>query len=481
MRAVDKHPVLVWFRLDLRLRDNPALLAAIAVGAPVIPVFVWAPEEEEPWPPGAASRWWLHQSLGSLSKALSAIGSRLVIRKGPTVQTLNVLLEESNATAVFRNRRYEPASIARDKKVKATLTGQGIDIESFNSALLFEPWTVLNNAGKPFLVFSAFWKTCLKQPAPPEPAPWTNKLMAPNRWPDSLSIADLELEPKIDWAAGIREAWTPGEDGAATQLDRFLKGDFERYETERSLPGKTGTSRLSPHLHFGEIGPREIWHALCGQRNKSNAVAVDAYLRELGWREFAYHLLFHHPGTTNEPLRHEFGQFPWRTDRDLLKRWQRGRTGYPLVDAGMRELWATGWMHNRVRLVVASFLTKHLRMRWEEGAYWFWDTLIDADLANNTLGWQWTAGCGADAAPYFRIFNPVLQSEKFDSGGDYIRKWIPELKRLPAPWIHKPWTTPQPVLAQAGVQLGVNYPLPAVEHETARREALEAYELIRKQ
>jgi deoxyribodipyrimidine photo-lyase len=290
----------------------------------------------------------------------------------------------------------------------------------------------------------------------------------------------LDLEPKIDWATGIRATWTPGEAGAQRELRRFLRDDFERYASERNLPGKTGTSRLSPHLHFGEISPREVWHVLLAHRNAANAISVDAYLRELGWREFAYHLLFHFPFTTNEPLRREFMRFPWRTDRKLLKAWQDGRTGYPLVDAGMRELWATGWMHNRVRLVVASFLTKHLRIRWEEGAYWFWDTLVDADLANNTLGWQWTSGCGADAAPYFRIFNPLLQSEKFDPDGDYIRHWLPELTYIPTPWIHKPWLAPERILSDAGIQLGSTYPLPIVVHEEARREALAAFENIRR-
>jgi deoxyribodipyrimidine photo-lyase len=292
-------------------------------------------------------------------------------------------------------------------------------------------------------------------------------------------LEDLELEPKIDWAAGMRAAWRPGEEGAQQELKRFLAG-VEGYASDRNYPSKPGTSRLSPHLHFGEISPREIWHSVLARRNRENAAAVDAYLREVGWREFAYHLLFHFPFTADECLRREFDRFPWSNNRDLLRRWQRGETGYPLVDAGMRELWATGWMHNRVRLVAASFLTKHLRMRWQEGAYWFWDTLVDADLANNALGWQWTAGCGADAAPYFRIFNPVLQSEKFDPEGDYIRCWAPELRGLPVPWIHKPWTAPELVLAEAGVQFGVNYPFPLVEHEQARCEALQAYERLRK-
>jgi deoxyribodipyrimidine photo-lyase len=477
---MNMRPLLLWFRLDLRLTDNPALLAAIRSRNPIIPIFVWAPQEEDPWPPGAASRWWLHQSLCSLEQKLAKIGSRLIIRKGPTEGAICDLLRETNAHSVFWNRRYEPSPRERDSKLKQTLQYQGIHVQSFNSALLFEPWTVLNHSGQPFQVFSAFWKACLKQPAPAEAERAPSQLISPSQWPDSLPLPELDLEPKIDWATGIRATWTPGEAGAQRELRRFLRDDFERYASERNLPGKTGTSRLSPHLHFGEISPREVWHVLLAHRNAANAISVDAYLRELGWREFAYHLLFHFPFTTNEPLRREFMRFPWRTDRKLLKAWQDGRTGYPLVDAGMRELWATGWMHNRVRLVVASFLTKHLRIRWEEGAYWFWDTLVDADLANNTLGWQWTSGCGADAAPYFRIFNPLLQSEKFDPDGDYIRHWLPELTYIPTPWIHKPWLAPERILSDAGIQLGSTYPLPIVVHEEARREALAAFENIRR-
>ncbi len=473
-------PVLVWFRLDLRLRDNPAWSAAAATKQPVIPVFIWAPEEEDPWPPGAASRWWLHQSLGSLERDLAKAGAKLTIRRGPTEQAFESLIRETQTKAVFWNRRYEPAVRRRDANVEAELSRRGVQTESFNSALLFEPWTILNSGGQPFQVFSAFWKTCLTKPDPAAPHTAPKEIAKPLQWPHSLPLEALELEPKIDWTAGIRRVWTPGEEGAKKQFQRFLRSGFARYASDRNFPSRTGTSRLSPHLHFGEISPREIWHALLARRNSENAAGIDSYLREVGWREFAYHLLYHFPFTTNECLRREFSRFPWRTGRDLPKKWQRGRTGYPLVDAGMRELWTTGWMHNRVRLVVASFLTKHLRIRWEEGAYWFWDTLVDADLANNTLGWQWTAGCGADAAPYFRIFNPVLQSEKFDPNGDYIRKWVPDLAELPNAWIHKPWSAPPAVLANAGVQLGSNYPMPVVTHEEARREALEAFARIRK-
>ncbi|MGI9070213.1 MAG: cryptochrome/photolyase family protein [Bryobacteraceae bacterium] len=473
-------PVLLWFRLDLRLTDNPALRAAVASGAPVIPVFLWAPEEEDPWPPGAASRCWLYQSLSSLQSSLVKSGSRLIIRRGSAQETLQKVLSETNARAIFWNRRYEPALVARDAKLKRVLAAQGTETYSFNSALLFEPWTVLGSSGQPYQVFTAFWKACLKQPEPPVPAAAPRTLPRPSRWPQSLAVADLGLMPKVDWAGGIRATWTPGEKGARRELARFLKRDFAQYATERNLPARTSTSRLSPHLHFGEISPHTVWHSLRKRRTAENAQALDAYLREIGWREFAHHLLFHFPFTTNEPLRQEFAFFPWRNNRALLEKWQRGNTGYPFVDAGMRELWATGWMHNRLRLVVASFLVKHLRLRWEEGAYWFWDTLVDADLANNTLGWQWTAGCGADAAPYFRIFNPVLQSEKFDQQGEYVRHWVPELANLPAAWIHKPWMAPPAELVKAGVELESDYPLPVVDHDEARREALEGFERIHK-
>lgn len=470
-------PVLVWFRLDLRVEDNTALLAAAERRAPVIPLFIWAPEEENPWPPGAASRWWLHQSLKSLQRSLVSRGSRLVLRLGPTLDALKALVAETGAEAIFWNRRYEPAVVARDATIKASLLEQGTDARSFNASLLFEPWTIrAKGTQRPFQMFSAFWKACLNQPDPDAPSSVRGPLTAPGSWPHSLPLRDLRLEPRVDWASGIRAVWEPGEAGARLALERFAKKRLGEYPSARNEPGRLGTSRLSPHLHFGEIGPRTIWHALRNSVEADNSEAVDSYLKELGWREFAYHLLFYFPQTTNEPLRSEFSSFSWRSDQRLLKIWQRGVTGYPLVDAGMRELWAIGWMHNRVRMVTASFLTKHLRINWEEGAYWFWDTLVDADLANNTFGWQWAAGCGADAAPYFRIFNPVRQSERFDANCDYIKRWIPELKQLDLRWMHKPWEAPTSMLEKSKILLGKSYPLPVVDHAKARQEALAAFE-----
>jgi len=492
-------PALVWLRLDLRLSDNPALQAALERGHGVLPVFVWAPEEEGAWPPGGASRWWLHQSLAALESSLRAQGSRLLIRRGPTLETLRALVQETGAGAVFWNRRYEPALIARDQRLKETLRAKGLEVESFNGALLREPMTVQNQSGKPFQVFTPFWKHCLGLPDPAEPLPAPTRIPGPRQWPASLALKDLALEPRIPWADGLRTAWTPGEKGAQLLLTRFLAEAFTNYAVDRDRPDLIGTSRLSPHLHFGEISPRQIWHATrqhAGSAMPSRPAEGDTsrsrsreaqredwrssqFLTELGWREFSHHLVYHFPKTPAEPLRPEFKRFPWRQDAAFLKAWQQGRTGYPVVDAGMRELWATGWMHNRVRMIVASFLVKDLLISWQQGAAWFWDTLVDADLAQNTLGWQWTAGCGADAAPYFRVFNPISQGEKFDPEGAYVRRWCPELRRLSDEWLHCPFDAAPEVLARAGVELGRTYPEPIVRHSIAREVALEAFAQIK--
>ena len=444
-------PALLWFRQDLRLSDNPALAAALERSSPVIPVFIWAPEEEGDWPPGAASRWWLHHSLASLKAELEQRGSRLIVRRGPTAATLSRLLAESGASAVLWNRRYEPAAIARDREVKSLLRESGVTVRSFNGSLLFEPWTIRNSSEQPFRVFTPFWRACLNKPLAPVCEDPPKRLPSPDQWPHSLGIPELSLEPSVDWVGGFRQVWQPGEPGASSQLQRFLRDALAEYPVNRDRPGLAGTSRLSPHLHFGEISPGEVRRAILGVANGNHA-ACEAYLRQLGWREFAYHLLYHHPQSPHQALRQEFAAFPWRMHPEHFKAWKRGKTGYPLVDAGLRELWHTGWMHNRVRMVVASFLVKHLLIDWQAGAAWFWDTLVDADLANNTLGWQWVAGCGADAAPYFRIFNPAIQTGKFDPGGGYIRRWVPELQRL----------------------------LPIVDHRDARERALVALESIRK-
>jgi deoxyribodipyrimidine photo-lyase len=443
-------------------------------------VFIWAPDEEGHWPPGAASRWWLHQSLAQLDASLRRFGSRLIIRRGPTLDTLRALLDQTGSTAVFWNRRYEPAAIERDARVKAALQKDGRMVESFNGTLLFEPWAVQTQQSRPYQVFTPFWKACLKspEPAPPDGAP--SQLSNPPRWPPTLELGELGLEPTIDWAEGLRAKWRPGEAGATDCLNRFLDEAIGDYPDERNRPDHLGTSRLSPHLHFGEVSVRQIWSLLRAQGHDKTSAAFRVFATELGWREFAHHLLFHFRQTPQQPLRKEFDHFPWQPDKGNLQAWQRGRTGFPIVDAGMRELWHTGWMHNRVRMIVASFLVKDLLIPWQEGVAWFWNTLVDADLASNTLGWQWTAGCGADAAPYFRIFNPVTQGEKFDPQGDYVRHWIPELNRLPTEWIHKPWEAPARLLEEAGIELGSTYPWPIVDHREARSRALDALLRIKK-
>ena len=480
---MSKSPVIVWFRHDLRLADNPALREACRRGGPVVPLFIRTPDEEGAWPPGGASRWWLHQSLGRLAAEFQKVGADLVIRHGAAIPQLLDAAKATGAQAVLWNRRYEPAGIALDRRAEQALLDAGLRVETFNGALLREPPGVLNKSGQPFQVFTPFWRTCLATADPGEPLPAPRSLPPLPKDVASVPLAALELEPKLNWAGGLRAAWQPGSAGARTELDRFLREGLLSYDEGRNRPDLAGTSRLSPHLHFGEISPRQVWHAV---RRSAEARSIPAttwrhwqFLTELGWREFAHHLLYHFPHTPEQPLRAQFTRFPWRKNAAWLRAWQRGRTGYPLVDAGMRELWATGWMHNRVRMVVASFLVKNLLITWQEGARWFWDTLVDADLANNTLGWQWTAGCGADAAPYFRIFNPVTQGEKFDPDAAYIRRWIPELARLPVPWVHKPWQAPPAVLAAAGVELDRNYPRPIVGQMVSREVALEAYQKVK--
>jgi len=367
---------------------------------------------------------------------------------------------------------------AEDAKVKEALCHDGLAVESFNAALLHEPWTIQNQSGKPFQVFTPFWKHCLAKPGSAAPLTAPN-IPAPKKWPKSLALGELELEPTVKWAGGMRATWQPGELGASAGLKKFIAGAFDDYAERRNHPDVTGTSRISPHLHFGEISPRQVWHGLRKMAARRKLPVAkwrgSQFLAEIGWREFAHHLLYHFPHTPIEPLRADFKKFPWRKNAAWLRAWQKGRTGYPIVDAGMRELWTTGWMHNRVRMIVASFLAKDLLLSWQEGARWFWDTLVDADLAQNTLGWQWTCGCGADAAPYFRVFNPTSQGEKFDPLGDYVRKWCPVLAKLPDNWLHQPHAAPPEILRAAGVELGRTYPKPIVSHATARKVALEAF------
>ena len=444
----------------------------------MIPVFLFAPGEEGDWPPGAASRWWLHHSLAQLEASLQKLDLRLIVRPaGDSLATLRALVRETDAAAVYWNRRWEPASMARDTHVKQALRADGLEVRSFNAALLREPTALRTQTGDSYKVFTPYWKACLRLGDPPRPLP-VPALHAPAAWPKSDSLDSLDLLPKLDWAVGFGAVWKPGEIGAHANLERFLEAALPAYPEARDIPAVAGTSLLSPHLHFGEISPRQIWHALHDRLNVDPRGGAtrggEKFLAEVGWREFAHQLLYFFPHTPAAPLHAQFARFPWRKAPAALKAWQRGRTGYPFVDAGMRELWATGYMHNRVRMIVGSFLVKDLLLPWQQGAAWFWDTLVDADLANNTLGWQWVAGCGADASPYFRIFNPVTQGKKFDANGDYIRRWVPELAKLSDKWIHEPWLAPAEELARAGLTLGKDYPRPIVDHAEARDRALEA-------
>ena len=477
---------IVWFRRDLRVEDNPALQAASKRGA-VVPAYVAdasADGSGDDWRPGAASRWWLHHSLTALSETLESVGSPLVIAAGEPANALGRLAREAGATAVYWNKRYEPAERSAEERVAKALRAAGIETTGFHGSLLFDPDSLRTGAGEPYKVFTAFWKACLALPSPLGPAPPPRGLESPAVRPRSLNIGELELLSRVDRAAGFRGRWRPGETNARDSLGAFLSGAVESYATGRDRPDLRGTSRLSPHLHFGELSPRRVWHDSMRTIDRGGAkdptMGAETFLKEVGWREFAHHLLYHYPHTVTAPLRPEFASFPWRQDQECLEAWRRGTTGYPIVDAGMRELWTSGWMHNRVRMVAASFLVKDLLIHWLEGARWFWDTLVDADLPNNTLGWQWTAGCGADAAPFFRVFNPVMQGEKFDPDGDYVRRWVPELGKLPPKWIHRPWQAPSDALDGAGIRLGETYPLPIVDHFAARDRALEAFAAIQK-
>jgi deoxyribodipyrimidine photo-lyase len=461
-------PVIVWFRQDLRLADNPALARAAETGEPVLCVYVLDDEIPGPWRLGGASRWWLHHSLQVLKADLAEIGGTLILRRGCGGEVVAALADEIGAGAVFWNRCYEPYAVARDANLKTRLAARGIAAESFNAALLFEPWVPKTGAGTPFRVFTPFWRALQALPEPARPALAPKAVRGFDHRIDSDRLSDWGLLPTSpDWAAGLRAEWQPGEAGAQARLDAFLD-KMADYATARDRPDVEGTSRLSPHLHFGEISPRQIWHAM-----RAREPGAGKFLSEIAWREFAHHLLFHNPGLPDTPLDPRFARFAWRGSDAQFAAWTQGRTGYPIVDAGMRQLWATGWMHNRVRMIAASFLIKHLGIDWRRGEAWFWDTLVDADLANNAASWQWVAGCGADAAPFFRIFNPVLQGEKFDPDGTYVRRWLPELAKLPDKHIHKPWTAPAALRA-----LAKDYPEPIVDLAEGRARALAAFKAL---
>ncbi len=469
---------VVWFRQDLRLADNPALLQAAHQGT-ILPVYILedgttvAARE----PMGAASRWWLHHSLTALQRALGG----LAVFRGDPSELLPEIMTMSGTNDVVWNRCYEPAAIERDKSIKAGLSDQGIQVESFNASLLLEPWQIKTQSGGPFKVFTPFWRSLAKVT---HTAPTKVPKLALDKAQLSkfdASISDLKLLPTHpDWAAGWKTKWKPGEKGAHARLKAFSSDGLKGYATLRDRPDKENISRLSPHLHFGEISPRQIFTKMHHLSAAQPALAQDTskFLSELAWREFSTHLLFHFPKLATENWRPEFDAYPWRTNKKHLRAWQRGITGYPMVDAGMRELWQTGFMHNRVRMLTASFLIKHLRLHWRHGHAWFNDTLVDADLANNSASWQWVAGSGADASPYFRIFNPILQGQKFDPDGAYVRRWCPELSALDVKYVHCPFDAPDDTLKDAGVALGVTYPKPVVDHGVARVAALAGYKAV---
>lgn len=469
---------ILWCREDLRVFDNLALHAAAQQGA-VLPVFIY------PEGLGGASYWWLHHSLTEFAQSLNALGVELILKTGEPEDVLRDLAEQTNADQVVWNRVYSQKGIEQGAAVNRILQRDEFATQSFNSQLLTEPTQVLNKQGTPFKVFTPFWRHCLSM-LNPSPLVSVSKLQP-------FSISDLAnvqsellsewglLPTKPDWSAGLNERWQPGENGAQQRWDHFLDGVIRNYKDGRDFPNTDNTSYLSPHFAFGEIGPRQIWHEVhqALAANQVDSVNGQKFLAEIGWREYSRYLLVHFEHIVDQPFNAKFADFTWQTNSKLLKKWQKGQTGYPIVDAGMRELWHTGYMHNRVRMVVASFLTKHCLTHWKEGADWFWDTLVDADIGSNTVSWQWVSGCGADAAPYFRIFNPILQGEKFDKQGEYIKQWVPELAEVPAKFIHKPWEADPMTLQQANVRLGENYPMPIVDHKTARAAALAAYQAIK--
>jgi deoxyribodipyrimidine photo-lyase len=478
---------VLWLRRDLRLADNPALQAIIDAGRIPIPVYIH--DEPDPdWPLGEASGWWLHHSLLALQQSLQMRGSDLLVFRGNAATILAKLLQQSGADTLAWNHCHEPAQVTRDEHIMQVFTQQGYHVHCHNAALLREPAEVRKKDGTPYRVFTPFWKALHSIGPARQPIPASDSLPAlvAGSLTGSLPVSALGLLPRVKWYRAFPLHWTPGEAGAWDALESFCEERLADYASDRDIPAISGTSRLSAHLHFGEISPVQVWDYLLQRASRKTSAgtitATESYLREIAWREFSHHLLHRFPHTTLQPLDPRFAGFPWRTGyQDLLEQWQQGRTGIPIVDAGMRELWSTGSMHNRVRMIVASFLTKNLLIPWQEGARWFWNTLLDADLANNTMGWQWVAGCGADAAPYFRIFNPVLQGEKFDRGGRYVRRWVPELARVADKYIHRPWAADPAQLAEAGIRLGDEYPQPMVDLQASRRAALAAWDHVKRQ
>ncbi len=464
--------LICWFRNDLRISDNPALSKAVEQGD-VIPLYIFDETDREI---GGASKWWLHHSLKSLSKSLGG----LVIEKGKPADILKKLLAQTDAKGVYWNRIYEPHSIERDKDIKSKLKDDGYDVQSFTGSVIYEPWEIETGSGGPYKVYTPFWKS-IKNKGFPEPINTPEASIADINGL-GLSLEALDLLPKNpNWAQEWDNLWSPGETGAHQRFEEFLDEGIEGYGELRNRPDLENVSRLSPHIHFGEISPRQMCKAarFLSSKNEKLANDLDKFMAEIAWRDFANHLLYHFPTIPTKNWKPAFDAYPWQDNAQHLEAWQSGKTGYPMVDAGMRELWHTGYMHNRIRMLVGSFLVKHLQMHWKHGEEWFWDTLLDADLPNNTTSWQWIAGSGADASPYFRIFNPLTQGPKFDPNGDYVRKWCPELSKMPNKHIHAPHEAPQEVLQAAGIELGKDYPKPLVDHKQARQRALDGYEEVK--
>lgn len=472
--------VIYWHRQDLRLEDNPALSWAASQGV-VIPVYINNQQLMDDMYIGDAQKWWLHHSLLELQKEYHTHKIALILRSGDPQKILKELLKETSSVILTWNRCYDPESIERDTKLKEYFTAQGVLVKTFNSSLLTEPSKILNKTSGFYKVFTPYWKSCRQVIEVKDLLP-VPKLTEFAKKVNTENLEDWQFLPTHpNWAKGFSEYWQPGEKGAQDKMEFFLSSALNGYHEKRDIPGYAGTSQISPHLKFGEIGPRQIWHAVHKIAEKSSHTQdIDRYLAELGWREFSYYLLFNFPQLASKPFNDNFAAFPWARNDQYLHAWQKGMTGYPMVDAGMRQLWHTGWMHNRVRMIVGSFLTKHLLISWQKGAEWFLYTLVDADIASNCASWQWVSGSGADAAPYFRIFNPIMQGEKFDPNGAYVRKWIPELAKLPDKYIHSPWEASQELLEKCGIILGKTYPKPIVDHSEARKLALDAYAEIKK-
>ncbi|KAA0795837.1 deoxyribodipyrimidine photo-lyase [Bacillus sp. JAS102] len=469
--------IIVMFQKDFRLYDNPALFEAAQSGE-VLPLYVY----DETFSIGSASKWWLHHAIIDVKKQLEALGSTLIIRKGSTQEEILSLVEQLGITAVYWNICYDPDRLQSNQKMKMMLEDKGITCKEFNSHLLLEPWIIKKKDNTEYKVFTPFYNAFQKQVIP-KPTSKVQSIKGVSTLPVNLPVSALHLLPTIPWTSHMESIWEPTEEGAYKTCKKFFSSKLVSYSEGRDFPNQNAHSMLAPYLSFGQISVKLIYHYLINKSNEKQCSLfeqqVNSFIRQFIWREFSYYLLYHYPFTVYKPLNKNFEHFPWNNEEELLRVWQKGETGYPFIDAGMRELWQTGFMHNRARMAVASFLVKHLLIPWQEGAKWFMDTLLDADIANNTMGRQWVAGSGADASPYFRIFNPITQGEKFDKDGEYIRKWVPELRDMPNKYIHKPWEAPEHILQKANIKLGDTYPLPVVDHKAARERALCAYKSMK--